>query len=41
MPKVQELIARELGRDWLEICLDEDGSEILAYRTKEQGKEVR
>ncbi|MDO4176140.1 MAG: NAD(P)/FAD-dependent oxidoreductase [Bacillota bacterium] len=41
MPKVQELIARELGKDWLEICLDENGSEILAYKTKEQGKEGR
>lgn len=34
MPKVQELIARELGIDWLDICLEEPGSEILKYRTK-------
>lgn len=35
MPKVQEIIARETGADWLEICLEEPGSEILKYKTKE------
>ena len=35
MPKVQELIVRELGLDWLEVCLEEPGSETLSYRTKE------
>lgn len=40
MPKVQELIVRELGIDWLDICLEELGSETLSYRTKtEAGKE--
>lgn len=35
MPKVQEIIARETGADWLDICLEEPGSEILKYKTKE------
>ncbi len=39
MPKVQELIVRELGLDWLEVCLEEPGSETLSYRTKEEAKE--
>ena len=25
---------RELGLDWLEVCLEEPGSELLAYETK-------
>jgi len=34
-PKVHELLVRELGIDWLEVCLEEPGSEILSYETKE------
>ena len=34
-PKVHEIIARESGADMLEICLEEPGSEILKYRSKE------
>ena len=37
-PRVHELIVRELGADWLSVCLEEPGSELLAYETK---KEVR
>lgn len=33
-PKVHELLVRELGLDWLEVCLEEPGSELLAYETK-------
>ena len=40
MPKVQELIVKELGIDWLDVCLEEPGSETLSYRTKANaGKE--
>ncbi len=34
-PKVHEIIARESGVDMLEVCLEEPGSEILKYRSKE------
>lgn len=34
-PKVHEIIARESGLDMLEVCLEEPGSEILKYRSKE------
>ena len=34
-PKVHEIIARESGFDMLEVCLEEPGSEILKYRSKE------
>ena len=33
-PKVHELLVRELGLDWLEVCLEEPGSEILTNETK-------
>lgn len=33
-PKVHELINRELGIDYLDVCLDEPGSEILVAETK-------
>lgn len=33
-PKVHELICRELGIDYLDVCLDEPGSEILVAETK-------
>ena len=33
-PKVHEIISRELGIDMLEVCLEEPGSEILKYRSK-------
>ena len=34
-PRVHELIVRELGADWLSVCLEEPGSELLRYETKE------
>jgi len=34
-PKVHELIVRELGTDWLNVCLEDPGSELLAFETKE------
>lgn len=37
-PKVHELIVRELGLDWLDVCLEEKGSEILAEETKKEAK---
>ena len=37
-PKVHELIVRELGLDFLDICLEEPGSEILAYETKKEAQ---
>ena len=37
-PKVHELLVRELGLDWLEVCLEEPGSELLAY---EIGREAQ
>ena len=33
-PKVHELIVRELGLDWTEVTLENEGSELLAYETK-------
>ena len=33
-PKVHEIISRELGIDMLDVCLEEPGSEILKYRSK-------
>ena len=33
-PRVHELIVRELGVDWLDVCLEDPGSELLAYETK-------
>lgn len=33
-PRVHELIVRELGIPWLEVCLEEPGSEILVEETK-------
>ena len=33
-PKIHEIISRELGMDMLDICLEEPGSEILKYRSK-------
>jgi len=33
-PKIHEIIARELGMDMLDICLEEPGSEILKYQSK-------
>lgn len=33
-PKVHELISRELGIDWLDVCLEEPGSKMLAEETK-------
>ncbi len=33
-PKIHEIISRELGIDMLDICLEEPGSEILKYRSK-------
>jgi glycerol-3-phosphate dehydrogenase len=35
-PRVHELLVRELGLDWLDVCLEEPGSEILAYETKKE-----
>lgn len=39
-PKVHELIVRELGLNWLDVCLEDPGSEILAEETK-LAKEAR
>ena len=33
-PKIHEIISRELGIDMLDICLEEPGSEILKFRSK-------
>ena len=33
-PKIHEIISREMGMDMLDICLEEPGSEILKYRSK-------
>ena len=33
-PKIHEIISRELGMDMLDICLEEPGSEILKYKSK-------
>ena len=38
-PKVHELLVRELGLDWLAVCLEEPGSRILAYETKQGVRE--
>jgi glycerol-3-phosphate dehydrogenase len=35
-PRVHELLVRELGLDWLDVCLEEPGSEVLAYETKKE-----
>ena len=37
-PKVHELIVRELGLNFLDVCLEEPGSEILAYETKKEAE---
>ncbi len=37
-PKVHELIVRELGLDWLEVCLEDAGSELLAEETKKEAQ---
>ena len=37
-PKVHELLVRELGLDWLSVCLEEPGSELLSYETKKEGQ---
>ena len=34
-PKIHEIISRELGIDMLDICLEEPGSEILKYKSKD------
>jgi len=34
-PRVHELIVRELGIDWPDVCLEAPGSELLAFETKE------
>ena len=36
-PRVHELIARELGMDLLEVCLEDEGSELLVGETKAGG----
>ena len=33
-PKIHEIISRELGMDMLDICLEEPGSEILKFKSK-------
>ena len=33
-PKIHEIISREMGIDMLDICLEEPGSEILKFRSK-------
>jgi glycerol-3-phosphate dehydrogenase len=35
-PRVHELLVRELGLDWLDVCLEAPGSEVLAYETKKE-----
>jgi glycerol-3-phosphate dehydrogenase len=37
-PKVHELIVRELGLDWMDVCLEEPGSELLFYETKKEAR---
>lgn len=37
-PKVHELIVRELGVEWLSVCLEESGSELLSYETKKEAQ---
>ena len=37
-PRVHELIARELGIDPLEVCLEDEGSELLTGETKTGGR---
>ena len=37
-PKVHELIVRELGTEWLSVCLEEPGSELLSYETKKEAQ---
>ena len=38
-PRVQEILAKELGVSQLDIMLDKNGSYILCGRTKENGDE--
>jgi glycerol-3-phosphate dehydrogenase len=38
-PRVQEILANELGVSQLDIVLDKNGSYILCGRTKENGDE--
>ena len=38
-PKIHEIISREMGIDMLDICLEEPGSEILKFRSKNNSEE--
>ena len=38
-PRVLEIIARELGEDWIKVNLNGEGSNILVSANREEGDE--